>query len=117
MRNVPPIAPDQNVYVLLRLNEKSKTWSRPAAPAMCSAALGETGIFTSNVTTTAMSAPTMRNICLTSTQVTAFTPPIIVYTTVGTPMRATAHPIEIPKTAEKTTAGAARIVPHDVARD
>ena len=37
--------------------------------------------------------------------------------TVGTPMSATHHEIGQPKMAEKTTAGAAMIVPHDMPRD
>ncbi len=45
---------------------------------MCSASLGDTGIWTSSVMTTASSAPTIRNICFTSTHVTACTPPTIV---------------------------------------
>src|SRR5947209_1532751 len=78
IRNVPPIRPDQNVYVFDRLNEKSKTRSRPAPPARCKALLGDRGILMSSATTTASSAPTIRNICLTSTHVTACTPPTMV---------------------------------------
>src|ERR1051325_6357099 len=84
---------------------------------MCRAAPGETGILTSRVITTATSHPTIRYICLTSTHVTAWTPPIIVYTIVGTPIRTTHQPIGQPKTAEKTTAGALMIAPHEVARE
>src|SRR6185437_13021920 len=109
--------PDQNVYVFVRLKEKSNTWRRPADPATCSAALGDTGICTSSVTTIAMSAPTIKNICLTSTHVSAWTPPIIVYRIAGTPIRATDHATFQPKIAENTTAGAEMIVPHDIARE
>ena len=54
----------------------------------------------------------MRIICFTSVQVTAWMPPSIVYATVGTPISATHHSSGHPKTAEKTTPGAAMIVPH-----
>src|SRR5213075_198388 len=117
IKNVPPITPDQNVYVFVRLNEKSNTRNRPVAPAMCNASLGDTGICTSNVTVTATIAVTISIICLTSTHVTAWTPPIIVYNTAGTPMIATDQPMLQPKIAENTTAGAEMIVPHDIARE
>src|SRR5438874_2586059 len=117
MRKVPPIKPDQNVYVLDRLKEKSNTRSRPASPARCRAWVGESGILMSSVMTTASSAPTIRNICLTSTHVTACTPPTIVYRIAGTPISATHHQRFHPKIAENTTAGAAMIVPHDIARE
>ena len=54
---------------------------------------------------------------MTSTHVTACTPPIIVYSTAGTPISATHHQMLQPKIAEKTTAGAAMIVPHDMPRE
>ncbi len=117
MRNVPPINPDQNVYVFVRLNEKSNTRRRPVTPARCSASIGDTGICTSSAMTTATSAPMISTICLTSIQVTACTPPIIVYNTAGTPISATHHQMFQPKMAENTTAGAAMIVPHDMPRE
>ena len=54
---------------------------------------------------------------MTSAQVTAWIPPSIVYATVGTPISATHHTSGHPKSAEKTTAGAAMITPHDIPRD
>ncbi len=87
------------------------------APAISSAWPGETGSLTSRTTTIATIATTMSTICFTSAQVTAWTPPIIVYATVGMPINATDHPIFQPKIAEITTAGAAMMVPHDIPRD
>src|SRR5690348_11970000 len=117
MRNVPPMTPDQNVYVLVRLKEKSNVRRCPVAPAMWSAAAGETGIFISSVITTAIIAATMSTICFTSTQVTACTPPIMVYRTAGVPMIATERTMLQPKMAEKTTAGAEMMVPQESARE
>jgi hypothetical protein len=72
------MTPDQKVYVFVRSNEKSNTWSRPAAPATRNAPSALTGIFTISTITTSTSAPTIRNICFTSAHVTAWTPPIMV---------------------------------------
>ena len=84
------MSPDQNVYVFVRLNEKSNTRRRPAAPAMCSASLGDTGILMSSVIDDReRSRRRSRTICFTSTHVTACTPPTIVYSTAGTPITAT----------------------------
>src|SRR5260221_6151764 len=113
MRNVPPMRPDQNVWVFVRLKEKSNARSRPAAPAMGNASEGETGIRSSSTTTIDVTATVTSAICLTSAQVTACTPPIMVYNTVGTPMTATDHESGQPKMAENTTAGAASMVLHD----
>ena len=78
IRNVPPMSPDQNVYVFFRLKVKSNTLSRPVAPARCNASLGDTGMRSSSTVTTAVIATTMSTICFTSAHVTACTPPIIV---------------------------------------
>jgi hypothetical protein len=70
--------PDQKVYVLVRLNEKSNGRMRPAAPAMCSAAPGDTGMRSRSTVTIATIATTISAICFTSAHVTACTPPITV---------------------------------------
>src|SRR5579862_3229587 len=116
MRNVPPINPDQNVYVRVRSGVKSKTWRRPTAPANRNASSAPTGIRTTRTTTTAINENVTSTICLTSAHATACTPPNIVYSTAGTPMMATDHDTDHPNMAEKTTAGAARIVLTDSAR-
>ena len=56
------------------------------------------------------------NICLTSVQATACTPPIVVYRIIGTQIASTVTGSVQPRIADITTAGAASVTPSENAR-
>jgi len=59
---------------------------------------------------------TTMNICLTSVQATACTPPIVVYAIIGMQITRTVTGSDHPRITDITTDGAASVTPSDVAR-
>ncbi len=75
--NVPPMMPDQKVYRSFGLNEKSRTFSRPIAPATRSESPKETsgGRRETAITNATAMPDRMTIICWKCVHWIAFTPP------------------------------------------
>ncbi len=87
--------------------------SRPVAPATWRASPTPTpsGKLRIRTRTAAPTPPTITTICFTSAQVTACTPPNMVYSVVGTPMARAVKTRLHPSTIDSTTAGAETMTP------
>src|SRR5262245_21955559 len=88
-------------------------------PAMCSASVTLTagGRLKIRISSTVTRLNTITNICFTSVQATAWTPPNMVYSAVVSPINRQVVTMLVPMITESTTDGAERIAPHDIARE
>src|SRR5713226_1507037 len=117
VKNAPPISPDQNVYFVAQLQEKSSTCNLcPAAAATCVTSLHPPGIRCSKNPNVTKLPPKYSKNCATSVQITAFIPPSSVYSTVSAITITTASRSDVPSTTLTTSAIAETRTPSATAR-
>src|SRR5712692_74117 len=117
VRNAPPISPDQNVYFVAQLQEKSSTCNLClAAAATCVTSLHPPGMRCKrNPSVTALPVRYSSS-CATSVQMTAFIPPSSVYRIVSEITISTASRSDVPSTTLTTSAIAETRTPSATAR-